>query len=390
MPPPAAAEAADDGDIRPRTLDMSGADPLNVDALSLSPMNMSSPPAAPQQHPKAGRSSRVLEDPANLPIKRMRRELLAGDPADEQMPPAAPLAVPVAPQRANSMAETKMLFNRQDSEVFKFEDHFVWQQSLGSGSFADVVAVRHKARPQERYAIKRSKNEFHSRKQRAEFLREVQLANAMPSHPNVVEYFRAWQDSFFFYVQMELCEGGTLRHLMQREGETLRAPEHESRVWNIVLHIARGLGHIHAYQVLHCDLKPDNILISSDGSCFKIGDLGMAIALKSWDEQEGDACYLSRDLLESNPSTAADIFSFGIMLYEIKSGETLPGSGDRWKFLRNGNVPPPAGCGPELASLIQRMMAPQLETRPTANDILSHCCAAMASIAMAAAMRPRG
>eukprot|EP00965_Chrysotila_dentata_P214876 6188434-Pleurochrysis_carterae.AAC.3 len=47
-----------------------------------------------------------------------------------------------------------------------------------------------------------------------------------------------------------------------------------------------------------------------DGS-FKIGDLGQAIAIKAWDDQEGDACYLSRDLLESRPSAAADIFSFG-------------------------------------------------------------------------------
>ena len=47
---------------------------------------------------------------------------------------------------------------------------------------------------------------------------------------------------------------------------------------------------------------------------------------QAWNDQEGDACYLSRDLLQSLPSTAADIFSFGIMLYEIKSGEALPGA----------------------------------------------------------------
>jgi len=72
-------------------------------------------------------------------------------------------------------------------------------------------------RPSEHYAIKRSKREFRSRNERAEYLREVQLANSMPPHPNVVEYYRAWQDAAFFYVQMELCTGGTLGQLMQRE-----------------------------------------------------------------------------------------------------------------------------------------------------------------------------
>lgn len=138
---------------------------------------------------------------------------------------------------------------------------------------AQVYAARHKMRPEEHYAIKCSKQELHSRKQRAEYLREVQLANDMPVHANVVGYYRAWQDSYFFYVQMELCENGTLRHLMDRENALIRAPESEGRVWEMVRHIARGLAHIHSHKNIHCDLKPDNILISRDG-VFKIGDLG--------------------------------------------------------------------------------------------------------------------
>ena len=138
--------------------------------------------------------------------------------------------------------------------AFKFDDHFVWGGKLGSGSYSEVYAVRHKVRPEERYAIKRSKREFHSRKERAEYLREVQLANDMPAHPNVAEYYRAWQDSYFFYVQMELCENGTLGQIMEREKHTLPLPHAEPRVWEMALHVARGLAHIHSYQVMHCDI----------------------------------------------------------------------------------------------------------------------------------------
>ena len=55
-----------------------------------------------------------------------------------------------------------------------------------------------------------SKREFKSKGERAEYLREVELANALPPHPNVVEYYRAWQESQVFCVQMELCAGGEL------------------------------------------------------------------------------------------------------------------------------------------------------------------------------------
>lgn len=74
------------------------------------------------------------------------------------------------------------------------------------------------------------------------------------------------QDEKKLYVQMELCEGGTLRHTMTHHGAALRAAATEARVWEVVQHIARGLVHIHSYNVIHCDLKPDNIMVSRDGA----------------------------------------------------------------------------------------------------------------------------
>jgi tRNA A-37 threonylcarbamoyl transferase component Bud32 len=503
-----------------RALDMSDPDPHNVNQLSLSPMNMTSPACVSA---KLARTSAVLEA-AEERRKRQRRGMrgtamamvgLAPAPAprrspasqsaaaaDEDMTPhshdSPPVRVPprfdsmdiqrspMAPAspsrhrmrplsptrmvdswrgsgsdeassfvpsiaRGNSMRDTKLLFVNKDQRSasfcdtdggFKFDDHFIWLHQLGSGSFSDVYAVHHNERKNEYYAIKRSRGELRSKMERAEYLNEVKLANSMPAHPNVVEYYRAWQDASYFYVQMELCTGGTLGQLMHREGSTLSCAAAEPRIWEIIRHIARGLAHIHSHAVIHCDIKPDNILISSDG-VFKIGDLGQAAALKSWNEQEGDARYLSRDLLECNPyaaashpcaprlpwlqpaprslhmahlgiqhpfspnglplpllwcvgyltprlpdarrSFAADIFSFGMVVYELRSGEQLPGSGDRWVELRSGSVGPPSDCGAELAQVIRGMMDPDRLTRPSAEKILQACCAAAAAAALKAA-----
>ena len=142
--------------------------------------------------------------------------------------------------------------------------------------------------------------------------------------------------------------------------------------------------HIHTYQVIHCDLKPENILVSEAGA-FKIGDLGLATSLTQWDEQEGDARYLSRDLLDAHPSFAADIFSFGMMIYELATGETLPGHGPRWDYLRSGAVPPLTTCSEHLASLITRAMHPTPRERPNAQQIMNTTAEAMAMAAVHAA-----
>mmetsp|Transcript_44862 Transcript_44862/g.93508 ORF Transcript_44862/g.93508 Transcript_44862/m.93508 type:complete len:517 (+) Transcript_44862:40-1590(+) len=361
-------DTGDDEPIIPRTLDLNPVDDVN--SLSLSPLKFSSPGGVANSSMQPS----PTDDWLDLRGKRHRSVLAetASGPDLKRTNSIPPPAIEPPLRTMNSLVDRKLLFNRQDSEYdFKFDEHFVWGHRIGSGSYSEVYAVRHKSNG-EAFAIKRSKRALHSKSQRAEYLREVTLANNMPEHPHVAQYYRAWQDSNYFYVQMELCEGGTLRHLMEAEKAALMSLESELRVWEIVRHVSRGLQHIHVHAVMHCDLKPDNILISRDGS-FKIGDLGQAIAIKAWDDQEGDACYLSRDLLESRPSAAADIFSFGIMIYEVKSGCELPGSGDEWDFLRSGNVPPPPTCGLELATLIHESMDPRPEARPTANSIFLKC-----------------
>lgn len=161
------------------------------------------------------------------------------------------------------MDDVKMLFARGDMctssftavdgspLAFQFEDHFLWEGRLGTGSFADVYAVRHKQRTEERYAIKAFKGQFKSRAERTERLREAELANQIPAHENVIEYYRVWQQDRLIYVQMELAEGGTLSEQMKKIA--FHTPTADPLVWTLIRQVAAGLAHIHRHSMLHCE-----------------------------------------------------------------------------------------------------------------------------------------
>ena len=386
------------GAIQPRALhgDLEGTDAVAGLDHDIHMMNLVSPAAGLAAAGGGERRSSSLAfgvgDEANRKRPKTTRPLSLDDAS---MPPPQPLPGPVPLiGRQNTLQDTKILFSgrMRSSNSFSslevgsvpaFEEYYEWENLLGQGSFAQVHAVRSRRHPYERYAVKSSKQEFRTRGERAEYVHEVQLAYKMGSHSNIVEYISAWQEDKIFYMLMELCARGTLRQHVQRdaaEGALLRTPAHENQVWDIVLQISRGLAHMHSCGVVHLDIKPDNILMTADRA-LKIGDLGLACFLSEWREgMEGDPCYLSRDLLENRPSTAVDVFSMGMMVFEIVSGEQLCGQGDRWEALRTAaspdtpavpSVPPPATCSSHLRALISEAMSPVAEARPTAQQLIN-------------------
>lgn len=74
-------------------------------------------------------------------------------------------------------------------------------------------------------AVKMSKREFFSRVDRDRYMREIQSVACLAEHPNVVNYFRGWQQDSHFYIQMELCEAGNLRMLLDSLKQPLDEPQ---------------------------------------------------------------------------------------------------------------------------------------------------------------------
>jgi serine/threonine-protein kinase len=160
------------------------------------------------------------------------------------------------------------------------------------------------------------------------FKREVKASSTL-SHPNIVRVFDAGVEKGVFYMAMEFIEGETLTERLHREE---RLPETESL--RIARDVACGLSHAHAQNVLHRDVKPDNIMLANSGVA-KLTDFGLAKLLA--DQQQitaegiavGTPHYIAPEQARASPDIdhRADLYSLGATLFHVITGR-LPYEGD--------------------------------------------------------------
>ena len=199
-------------------------------------------------------------------------------------------------------------------------------EHVGSGGMADVYKARD--RLLERvvavkilHAQLASDEEFLQR-----FQQEAQGA-ARLSHPNIVGIYDVGEEQSFHYIVMEYVAGETLKALIQREG-----PLSVEMSLRIAREIACALSHAHAHHLVHCDIKPHNILVTADGRV-KVADFGIARAITSatmtYDGNVvGSVHYFSPEQAKGTKITPkSDVYSLGIVLYEMLTGR-LPFHGD--------------------------------------------------------------
>jgi eukaryotic-like serine/threonine-protein kinase len=153
------------------------------------------------------------------------------------------------------------------------------------------------------------------------FVREARMA-ARVSHPNIVQVFDAGEEDDRPFIVMEYVRGRTLAEEVRAQG-TFEA----ARVVDVALQICGGLELAHANGLVHRDVKPQNLLLRDDG-VVKIVDFGIARAAEATNLTQigsvlGTAAYLSPEQAAGEPVTgAADIYSLGVVLYELLTGRT--------------------------------------------------------------------
>ena len=156
---------------------------------------------------------------------------------------------------------------------------------------------------------------------RKRFVREARVA-AKLVHPNIVQVFDAGEDHGRPFIVMEYVDGESLADVLQRRR---KLPPQE--VVDVALQVCGGLEHAHEGGVVHRDVKPANLLRRADGTV-KIADFGIARAAEATKLTRvgtvlGTAAYLSPEQAAGEEVTAAaDIYSLGVVLYELLTGET--------------------------------------------------------------------
>lgn len=195
---------------------------------------------------------------------------------------------------------------------------------IGSGGMADVYKAKdHKLN---RFvAVKVMKKEFRDDKQFiSKFRVEAQSAAGL-AHANIVNIYDVGEEAGIYYIVMELVEGITLKEYIKNKGR-LSVREATS----IALQISAGLEAAHNNGIIHRDIKPQNIIISTDGKV-KVADFGIARASSSNTINSsvmGSVHYSSPEQSRGGYSDEkSDIYSLGITMYEMLTGH-VPFDGD--------------------------------------------------------------
>jgi len=191
---------------------------------------------------------------------------------------------------------------------------------LGSGEFAEVYLGEH-VHIQAQVAVKIISTQLVATDQER-FIRQARTSASL-EHPHIVRVFNFGIQDEIPFLAMSYAPNGTLR---QRHPQGSRVSP--DNVLSYVQQIASALQYAHNLKIMHHDIKPENMLVGSEGEIL-LSDVGIAVATSISQESKntaGTIGYMAPEQIMGNPSPASDQYALGVCAYEWLSGE-LPFQG---------------------------------------------------------------
>ena len=249
------------------------------------------------------------------------------------------------------------------------------QELIGGGGMADVYKAQDKLLDRA-VAVKILHQQYANDAEFVEKFRREATAAAKLAHPNIVNIYDVGEDGGSQYIVMEYVSGPTLKEVIQQKGclEPMEAVR-------IAKEIASALESAHRNNLVHCDIKPHNILVMPDGH-IKVTDFGIARAVSASTmtysgSVMGSVHYFSPEQAKGTViTTKSDVYSLGVVLYEMLTGK-LPFNGETsvsiaLKHLQeepvsirqiNPSIPP------VLEAIVQKAMSKDPADRPSSTEL---------------------
>ncbi len=257
------------------------------------------------------------------------------------------------------------------------------QELIGGGGMADVYKLLDRA-----VAVKILHQQYANDAEFVEKFRREATAAAKLAHPNIVNIYDVGEDGGSQYIVMEYVSGPTLKEVIQQKGclEPIEAVR-------IAKEIASALESAHRNNLVHCDIKPHNILVMPDGH-IKVTDFGIARAVSASTmtysgSVMGSVHYFSPEQAKGTViTTKSDVYSLGVVLYEMLTGQ-LPFNGETsvsiaLKHLQEEPVPIRQlnpSIPPVLEAIVQKAMSKDPADRPSSTELYADLNQAKAMLA---------
>jgi serine/threonine protein kinase len=242
-------------------------------------------------------------------------------------------------------------------------------EQLGSGGMSNVFRARD-LMLERSVAIKVLHEEYSNDSSFQQRFRQEARAAANLSHPNIVTVHDFGLDHGQLFIVMEYIPGKDLKTLLRQRG---RFPVEEAIP--LMVQACAGIGYAHRAGLVHCDIKPHNMIVTPDAR-LKVMDFGIARALSTIMPDEradvvwGSPQYFSPEQAAGEaPSPASDVYSLGIVLYEVLTGAlpfVAPTPEELARMHLQASPIPPSEYVPDIPSALEEIVLKVLAKEPSA------------------------
>ena len=269
------------------------------------------------------------------------------------------------------------------NNIYKFKE------VLGKGSFG-VVRTGYRIKeisPHKIYAIKSIDKTKISQRDIDNLEKEIDIISSL-DHPNIARFYETFHDERYFHIVTELCRGKELTKLLKQNGGKLN--ERKCRI--IIMKILHAINYCHSHGIVHCDLKPDNIIFESPNEeeenedilnllDLKLLDFGLSSRIKKNEKLNntvGTAYFIAPETIKGEYDEKCDMWSIGVILYYILSGKFPFTGNSNFEIFEKIQKSEPVfknlfkDVSQNAIDFIKKCLVKNPNERPSAKECLSH------------------